>query len=116
MARSKKTLAKPWESPFPSKDKDSHWSKNFPSLHRHKAFRNMRFSSRELYSCACAVATERQFHLTKVEAEEFGFNEMTFRRAIKELISNGFIRVVRSGKTTRTANIYEFIDEWKEQK
>lgn len=29
------------------------------------------------------------------------------------LIERGFIRIVESGKTTRTPNIYELIDDWK---
>ena len=41
-------------------------------------------------------------------------NKRGFFRDIKALISHGFISVYRSGKTTRTKNIYSYSSRWKE--
>lgn len=38
-----------------------------------------------------------------------------FYKDIKSLVDNGFIKVVESGKTSRTKNIYEFSDKWREK-
>lgn len=37
-----------------------------------------------------------------------------FYKDIKALQDNGFIKTLESGKTTRTKNIYEFSDKWRE--
>jgi hypothetical protein len=41
-------------------------------------------------------------------------NERGFYKAIEELISHGFIRIVRSGKASRERSIYEYSDLWQE--
>jgi hypothetical protein len=38
-----------------------------------------------------------------------------FYKDMKSLVDNGFIKVVESGKTSRTKNIYEFSDKWREK-
>lgn len=37
-----------------------------------------------------------------------------FYKDMDALIANGFIKLISSGKTTRTKNIYEFSDKWIE--
>ena len=38
-----------------------------------------------------------------------------FYADMKALVDNGFIKVVENGKTSRTKNIYEYSDKWKEK-
>ena len=40
-------------------------------------------------------------------------NQRTFWRDFDLLIDRGFLKVIASGKTTRTSSIYGFSDEWK---
>lgn len=36
-----------------------------------------------------------------------------FNKDMKQLIDNGFVKIVELGSTTRTKNIYMFSDEWQ---
>lgn len=47
------------------------------------------------------------------EAKELYSDLRTFRADIDSLIEYGFINLIESGWTTRTANIYGFSDRWK---
>lgn len=43
-------------------------------------------------------------------------NQRKWQEDRKALIEKGFIRLVESGRTTRTPNIYELSDDWKSYK
>ena len=79
-------------------------------------FKKLGASACKLYFC-CAMesAGEREFQMPLSKAAKYGFSESTFRRALDELESGGFIQTIRSGKNTRTASDYQFSFKWLEE-
>ena len=57
-------------------------------------------------------AGKREFQLPATKIEALGIPVRTARNYLKELEAAGFIELVRSGKTTRTANDYQFCFRW----
>ena len=51
--------------------------------------------------------------MPKKEAKTLYGDLKTFRKDIDVLIEKGFIKQIKSGWNTRTANIYGFSDKWK---
>lgn len=55
---------------------------------------------------------ENNISFTYAEGEQL-MTEQTFSKSLDQLNDLGFIKVVKSGWTTRTATIYGFSDQWK---
>lgn len=55
---------------------------------------------------------EDDISFTYAEGQKL-MNEATFSKSLDQLNDLGFIKVIRSGWTTRTATIYGFSDQWK---
>ncbi|WP_236575988.1 hypothetical protein, partial [Paenibacillus sp. USDA918EY] len=55
---------------------------------------------------------ENDISFTYAEGEQL-MTEQTFSKSLDQLNDLGFIKVVQSGWTTRTATIYGFSDMWK---
>lgn len=66
-----------------------------------------------LYMCMCNEAGgKREFTFPNRAIGKYHISVRSARRWIEELIDEGFIKR-NSGKNTREANIYEFINDWK---
>ncbi|WP_339820502.1 hypothetical protein MKZ15_05650 [Paenibacillus sp. FSL R7-0216] len=55
---------------------------------------------------------EYNISFTYAEGEQL-MTEQTFSKSLDQLNDLGFIKVIKSGWTTRTATIYGFSDQWK---
>ena len=49
----------------------------------------------------------------KVEWSLYYTDYRTYKKDMDQLMDLGFIRLIQSGRTTRTPNIYGFCDKWK---
>ena len=83
------------------------------SLFFNKKFCALSVGARFLYILAAnESAGKREFQLPATKIEALGIPVRTARNYLKELEAAGFIELVRSGKTTRTANDYQFCFRW----
>ena len=81
-----------------------------------KEWQELSAGARLLYlSMAMEAAGLQQFVFPLAVAKKHGFCAGSFRRYIPELIEHGFIELVKSGKETRTKNVYCFAFGWKKK-
>lgn len=114
MARRKKQAIQPWVAPAGTEPKN--FARMYDTTLKHPAYIKLPYSAQHLFTCMLqASAGKREFHLTEGEYKPYGFSPETFHNAKDRLIEACFIRVVRSGRTTRTPSIYAFRDcnEWR---
>lgn len=100
-----------WELPIepPANKTNGHkFGRVYVELLETPNFQRLNKTARLIYITMLTVATSKEFHLTEGEAEKLGYSKAGFKRAVQELIEAGFIRIKRSGRLTREANIYEF--------
>lgn len=78
------------------------------------SFQALSPNAQHLYLCmAMESAGCREFRFPLASAIKYGFSESTFRRSVRELVSNRFITLKSSGRLTREPNDYEFCFDWK---
>lgn len=72
--------------------------------------------AKHLYQCmADESGGKRQFTFPASAAKKYGIPRNSFERYKQELIENGFVRVLYSGRLTREKSAYEFSFEWKSE-
>ena len=78
-----------------------------------KKFASLSVGARYLYILAAnEAAGSRDFQFPALKMKALGIKERTARKYIKELIDDGFVELVRSGRNTRTPNDYRFSFYW----
>ena len=73
-------------------------------------------SAFKLYACMlCESGGHREFRFSKSTGTKYGISYSTLTRSIAELKKAGMIKLVVSGKSTRTESLYSFMWEWKKE-
>lgn len=76
-------------------------------------FYDLKTGEKYLYFCMCLESGgRRDFRFPLSSAKKYGISNGSFRTYLETLISKGFIKR-ESGKTTREANNYSFMFDWK---
>ena len=77
------------------------------------AFRALTPTAQHVYLCMTVEAAKnRRFAFTRKTAAQYGIPARSLLRAVHDLTAAGFI-TAESGRTTREANIYQFLLQWK---
>jgi len=83
-------------------------------LMQHPAFLSLSVSDRWCYQCMILEAKGKpNFQFARRTAEKYGIPEQTLYRNVKALKVAGFIDLVASGRTNKTASDYVFSVRWK---
>ena len=108
------TPPKPWEAPVSDVRAAGHFGKVYTSLLQCENFKSLSLNARYLYLVMIASTPgEREFSLTKGQAEKAGLKGGSFRRGLNELIKAGFVTIKQSGHRQRKPTIYEFVPFWR---
>lgn len=87
------------------------------SVLQHPAFLRLYPPTRFVYICMIeSSGGQREFSFPRAIYRRYGIAESTFDRAKKQLIREGFIRVLQSGASNKTPNKYQFSYDWKLKK
>lgn len=91
----------------------NHYIRLANSLINCRAFRDLSANAQLLYLRMCLYA-RGNFSFTYPRKEHSkDMTQATFEKCKEELIQKGFIKLERSGKCTRTNNVYSFCYDWK---
>ena len=115
MARKKYTDFKAWETAKKEKGPERQFSRISATLLQHPAFTALKPGARLVYlTMVMAAAGKREFNFPRASYTGlYGLSHNIVCNAIPDLVKAGFIQVKRSGKNTRTPNIYRFVSTWK---
>ena len=84
------------------------------SLANHPAFTGLKDSAKWVYICMRLEARGRpDFQFSRRTAAKYGIAEQTLYRSVKLLVNAGFVDVVASGRSNKTATDYCFSVRWK---
>ena len=108
----------PWES---NKKANQKFTKICDDMQDSMAWHKLGLESQGLYlflkkkytKKSDGSTNENDIHITNKDIRTIGKNRNTLMKYLDKLIENGFIRVVKHGKLSRTPNIYGFCGEWK---
>ena len=116
LARKKYSDFKPWETAKKEKGPEKQFSRISATLLQHPAFTALKPGVRLVYlTMVMAAAGKREFNFPRASYTGlYGLSHNIVCKAIPELVKGGFIQVKQSGQNTRTPNIYEFVNTWKE--
>ena len=107
--------------PFESQHDNGSFTKISNDMLKSKAWKQLSLRQQGLYLYLKSKFTKYKnqdtnvddISIPKSEASTLYGDLKTFRNDIDVLIDTGFIRQIKSGWNTRTANIYGFSDKWK---
>jgi len=104
----------PWETANSGNVQERYIRPSF-TLFQHPAFTALKPGARIVYLTMIMVAAgKNEFTFSRAcYAGEYGLSHNIVCNAIPDLVKAGFIQVKRSGKNTRTPNIYRFVSTWK---
>ena len=86
------------------------------SLFLCEPFQALSAGAQHLYLCmALECGGRRQYTFPAKSMTKYGIPLRSSRRYVDELIENGFISCIESGRNTRTESKYEFRLDWKNQ-
>lgn len=86
------------------------------SLFLCEPFQALSAGAQHLYLCmALECGGRRQYTFPAKSMTKYGIPLRSSRRYVDELIDNGFISCIESGRNTRTESKYEFRLDWKNQ-
>ncbi|WP_317424821.1 hypothetical protein [uncultured Acidaminococcus sp.] len=116
MARKKYSVLLPWETAKKEKGPEPQYIHIGVTLLQHPAFTALKPGARLVYfTMVMAAAGKREFNFPRAcYTGKYKLSHNVVCKAIPELVKGGFIQVKQSGKNTRTPNIYEFVNTWKE--
>lgn len=105
---------RPWECI--DQENDKHYGRFSNQLVQHEKFKALSKSARYLYMMmSIACAGERRFQFSIPHAAQYGIGKLAFLRNRDELITKGFLRIVKNGKIDKTPSVYEWCWEWKKE-
>ena len=112
MARTKKVPFAPWESRAPD-GVEKRYFRIGVTLTSSEAMRNLPPSAfKVLIYMKMESAGKKQFEFPYAKYRSF-MTKPTFSKALKDLVSHGFVDVVQNNRNLRKPNVYAFSERWK---